>query len=256
MMYLEQGLPDPELTSDFKVKRLLMAIKRDKGCAPVRRNPITPGLMGKIYQHLDMGIMEDVSFWAICVIAFFGLLRISNVIPRKKSDIHSKRKMFLTRDAVSSTETGLVLTLRHSKTIQFKERSLQVPLPFMPGHTMCPVTSVYMALLMSPGCPDEGPVFVRGCAGNFHPILYGWFMKKLRSLLKKCGVDACLFGSHSFRRGGASWALKCGMSGELVRILGDWKSDAYRAYLEVPLQDKLDLVTKLADQVRAQVTTF
>ena len=78
-------------------------------------------------------------------------------------------------------------------------------------------------------------------------------MRKLRSVLQKCGVDGSLYGSHSLRRGGASWALKCGVSGELVRILGDWKSDAYRAYLEVPLRDKLELVQQLAEQVRAQV---
>ena len=251
MLYVEAGMEDPKLTSVYEVKRTLQAVKRRKGCEPLRRTPILPDLLEKMYTHLDMGLLDDASFWAICLVAFFGLLRISNVIPKHQEKWDKER--ILTRAMFESTDTGMVLKLTWAKNNQYQERVVPVPLPFLRGHSMCPVTSVYLAFIMSPDWDDESPAFVRGPVGRRRPIIYGWFMRKLRSVLQKCGVDSTGYGSHSFRRGGASWALKCGVSGELVRILGDWKSDAYRAYLEVPIQDKLALVQQLAEQVRAQV---
>ena len=78
-------------------------------------------------------------------------------------------------------------------------------------------------------------------------------MRKLKCVLLSCGQKSDRFGSHSLQRGGASWALKCGLSGDMIRILGDWKLDAYWAYLEVPLIEKLNLVKQLANQVLARV---
>ena len=38
--------------------------------------------------------------------------------------------------------------------------------------------------------------------------------------------------SHSFRRGGAVWLLSCKVPGEVIKVMGDWKSKAYLAYLD------------------------
>ena len=47
------------------------------------------------------------------------------------------------------------------------------------------------------------------------------------------GVDnPSHFRGHSFRRGGATWAFRTGVPGELIQIYGDWASDAYKCYLE------------------------
>jgi len=42
--------------------------------------------------------------------------------------------------------------------------------------------------------------------------------------------DVSSLGSHSFRRGGASWAYQAGVSVDLIRQLGDWSSNAYQLY--------------------------
>ena len=49
------------------------------------------------------------------------------------------------------------------------------------------------------------------------------------------GLDPNHYSSHSFRRGGATWAFKCGVSAELIQLQGDWKSDAYKLYLKYGL---------------------
>ena len=36
------------------------------------------------------------------------------------------------------------------------------------------------------------------------------------------------FAGHSFRRGGASFALQAGLPTDVIMLFGDWHSDAYR----------------------------
>ena len=40
------------------------------------------------------------------------------------------------------------------------------------------------------------------------------------------------YSGHSFRRGGASFALQCGLPIDLIKVHGDWHSNACEHYLE------------------------
>ena len=44
---------------------------------------------------------------------------------------------------------------------------------------------------------------------------------------------------HSFR-GGACWALSQNIPGEVIKIMGDWKSTVYMSYLDQLPQPMLD----------------
>ncbi|KAI8516561.1 hypothetical protein Bbelb_051420 [Branchiostoma belcheri] len=57
------------------------------------------------------------------------------------------------------------------------------------------------------------------------------------SLLGFVGFYALLIG----RRGGATFAFRAGVQVELIRLQGDWRSDAYLLYLKVPLRTRLEL---------------
>ena len=63
------------------------------------------------------------------------------------------------------------------------------------------------------------------------------FIELLRSRLSAKGYPARSYSGHSFRRGGASTAFRAGVRGELIKVQGDWKSDAYLRYLHTPLED-------------------
>ena len=58
------------------------------------------------------------------------------------------------------------------------------------------------------------------------------FTKRLKEAVAQCGVDPRQYASHSFHRGSATWALACGVPGELVKSMGDWKSAVYLDYLD------------------------
>ena len=57
------------------------------------------------------------------------------------------------------------------------------------------------------------------------------------------------FSGHSLRRGGATFAFQCGIPSELIKLQGDWRSDAYMLYLSLPLADRLVLSNIVSDHV-------
>ena len=61
------------------------------------------------------------------------------------------------------------------------------------------------------------------------------------------GYDAAKYAGHSILRGGVSFAFQVGVPLELIKITGDWKSNAVSLYLTVSLNIRLctsNLLTK------------
>ena len=121
----------------------------------------------------------------------------------------------------------MILT-RHSKTIQFKERAHEIPLPRLKDSPLCPVLAVFNHFTLTPGVYRHGPAFVTAvqpvCA-----LRRGTFIQHIKRALEAIGERGDYSG-HSFRRGGASFAISRGMSTDDVRQIGDWRSEQYIKY--------------------------
>ena len=66
------------------------------------------------------------------------------------------------------------------------------------------------------------------------------FIAQLRSLLQTAGVaNSAQFRRHSFHRESASHAFRAGLPCEIIKVYGDWKSEAYQVYLDISLETKL-----------------
>ena len=76
-------------------------------------------------------------------------------------------------------------------------------------------------------------------------ITYSKFQIKLRQLIEKINLDPQLFSTHSFRRGGTTFAFKSGVPSELIQLHGDWKSG--ENYLTFNLEDKLLVAEKMKE---------
>lgn len=237
LLHIENDLPNP-LENNWKLHSVLMGIKRIKGNVVKHKEPITPSMLLSIRSFLDLSIVSDAAFWAAALILFFGLLRRSNVLI--SSFAAFKPACHLTRSDFIVYKWGVALTVRWSKTIQCQERVLFVPLLTLPKHPLCPVTALLHYLTLTSSAPIDGPAFVlpRGTHG-FVPFTPTDFVSRLRSLLARLGQCPGHFAAHSFRRGGASWALQCGMPPDIVRVLGDWRSDTYLKYIDIPLTSRV-----------------
>ena len=60
------------------------------------------------------------------------------------------------------------------------------------------------------------------------PVRGSHFNRRLRALTA-AGAGEII--PASFRRGGAIWAVSCGVPGEIVKAMGDWRSTAYSCYV-------------------------
>ena len=58
------------------------------------------------------------------------------------------------------------------------------------------------------------------------------FIVRLPLKLEEASLPVKDVSSHSFRRGGATWALTCQIPGEIVKYMGDWKSSVNLSYLD------------------------
>ena len=172
----------------------------------------------------------------ICVhtlflVAFFSFLRISNLVPYALANGHSNNAYFLRRQDVSFTAPGAVLRVYRTKTIQFKQRVLEILLPFIPNSVLCPVTALKYFCTV-PTLPSS-PLFIVNQDGSFRPLLTAHFNQFFKACISTVGLKPDHFSSHSFRQGGAPFALNCSMPTKFIKAQGDWRSDAYLIYLKL-----------------------
>ena len=248
VLHEENGLANPEILQDFGVKLVLLAVKKQLGSAVKRCQPVDPELLLRMRSRLELSDSGDKVIWSIILTGFFGLLRISNLLPPSVEGFDPGKH--LTRQKLVFLEDCVVILLTWAKNNQFKDRVVKVPIPRVRGSVLCPVVALAEALRCTGSASRSGPAFVRvDKKGVLKPVLYGWFSKRFLDLIESCGLDRSEFGTHSLRRGAASWALKCGISSDVIRILGDWRSDAYQCYLEVPFSDKLDHMFRFAHRI-------
>ena len=121
-----------------------------------------------------------------------------------------------------------------AKNNQFKERKHVAYLRHLPDHQLCPMSAIVRAFLSTP-VPSNyaGPAFLVPSPSGFTPLLYSKFLAILKAKLKLLNLDSSRFATHSFRRGGATWAFVGGIPGEIIMAMGDWHSAAYLSYVTI-----------------------
>ena len=237
ILHKEFGFPNP-LIDNWPLKSLLTGIKRKVGAPPNQKLPITEAILLRLHSTLNFTLSFDASFWAICLVAFFGMFRKAHLLPVSSGKFDSSKQ--LTKADFRVFPWGTVITIRWSKTIQFRERVVEIPLPCIPRSRLCPTTAIIHAFSFTPSTPDSQAFnWVPTPSSDPQIFTYALFLRKLRDHLSLIGVDPKLYAGHSFRRGRASFAYQSGVPIELIKALGDWRSDTILIYLTMPLTTRL-----------------
>ena len=234
ILHLELGLSNP-LKQNWQLSSVLSGIKRGKGVAQSYKLPIHISMLRQFHSMLNHADPQDARFWAAVLACFFGLLRIGNItVKNKKSWCPDK---VIKRSDFSVCTKGSVLSVSCTKTIQYKERVLEVPLPFIHNECICPTSAMIRFLHMSRDVPNNMPLLSILQSGKIIPLTQDMVRKKLSQLLPDKR-----YGTHSLRRGGATWLLVSGVSLDMVKSLGDWKSDAVLKYIKPSNAAKFDSI--------------
>ena len=245
LMHLINGFEFSYLQS-LPLRLTLRGIATKKSHLPKRALPVTPEILYDMFKILDKGNPSDVTFWCLFLIAFFMFSRKSNLVPISISKFDSN-KQFCRKD-FSVKGHYLVISVRWSKTIQFGQRVLEIPLAAIPHSNLCPVKA-FTQMCKSVPAGSNDPVFCKYLGSRLVPITYHEFQSKFRELIFHTGRDPSLYSTHSFRRGGASFAFESNVSSELLQLHGDWRSDVYKKYLEFTLNQKLLVTEKMRDRI-------
>lgn len=248
VLHLEGGLPNP-LEASWYLQSLLRGCKRVIGDTCKPKLPMTVDLLRKIFNVLDINSHVDIAFWAACLVAFFSFLRKSNLFVDGNASM-----AYLKRRDVTFLTQGAILNVTHTKTIQHNERQLKLPIPHIAGSPLCPSSALLLVYKMV-AAPDNAPLLAYPTPSGSRALSYQHFLRYLKSVLSKLGIDSTKYAGHSFRRGGASLALACNLPPDLIKLQGDWQSDCYQRYLEPDLDTKFQVARAMATGVQRGAPT-
>ena len=228
---------------------MLRAVARNALHTPRRAPPVTPDVLCHISKVLDFEY-DPISCTLFCALlfTFFLMARLANIVPRSHKCFDPSRN--LTRSDVATNQHGLIVTFKCTKTIQFGERQLHIPMLRLPGSPICPV-SAYQRMVRLVPASSRPALFVLASHSGLTILTQERFITAFRPAISTAGPPfASAYRGHSFRRGAAaSWAFIHGIPGELIQIYGDWASDAYKAYLEFSVESKLAFAQQLRSAV-------
>ena len=230
---------------DFDVVNTLQGIKRRQSHTPHQALPLTPDIMRDMYSHLDMSKVKDRALWCSYLITFYCLFRKSNSIPKSMSQVNLRRTLL--RRHIKVTQDSVYVHCTFSKTIQFGQRDLVIPIPSNSDPVLDPVRHL-SALYSTVNCPLDAPAFSYG--PNLF-ISHSSFTSQLKKLLKLAGYEPSLYSGHSFRRGGATMLYKLGASILQIQASGDWASQCFARYLHVSAEDRQAVQMLVSDAISA-----
>jgi hypothetical protein len=228
-----RGLPSPTSSDRVLLKRMVKAHRRWRGVATKQKRPITVALLHLFHEHVSGPSLEHRVLWAVMCVGVHGMARLGELLPDVR--VHSSR--VLRHSAVTFlSSTQAIIRLHSSKTDPNAKGS--VLRLFATGDVTCPVAAL-QAIWREPkvGVPD-GPLFATTRA----QLTRREFIVSLRRVVglteqkHKIGLQRRLFAGHSLRRGGATSLMLRGVPNGVIQLLGRWASDAYRLYLDHPIE--------------------
>jgi hypothetical protein len=234
VFYETRGKPNP-LQDHFGLRHMLKGVDRLRPGTSKRKLPITMAILSHMVASCDPTTPAGAATAVAAVVAFFAFLRKANVTAGKQT---------LAKEFTHALTAGNVwvhygtytlwLRLTCTKTIQFSERVLYVPIKGIPGHPLDVVALWENHLRQSdlPRSPNSHAfAFQKKRGGEWTNLTHTNFVATVKATAKALGLDSSKYAAHSFRRGGATFAAACGVGPDLIKALGDWKSDAYQLYM-------------------------
>ncbi|KAJ7018794.1 hypothetical protein C8F04DRAFT_1149944 [Mycena alexandri] len=210
--HIAQGWQPPLSEADLdRINWSLRGLRNLQGESrkqPVRP-PITLAMLRAMRLVLNLDDPFDACVWAMACCAFWGMMRFDVFFGFDLDDNPYAR-----------------LDLPSAKTALAGEiQSVFV----VPQGDLCPLDALRNLARVVPAAPMDPLFSWRDRRGEIRPMVKTAALQRINAILGAWGWGTA-FG-HSFRIGGASFYLAKGVTPEIVRLAGRWKSLAYEAYI-------------------------
>ena len=95
------------------------------------------------------------------------------------------------------------------------------------ANPICALSALLAFMTATAPMPDGSPLF---SLPSGYVLSYADMLSDVKGYASAVGYDPAKYGTHSLRSGGCSALLAAGVSPDIIRILGRWRSDAFFEY--------------------------
>lgn len=222
-------------TDSVLVTNVLEGAKRRLSVRRTKKEPITPELLGKVYDSLDLDRnLYNQRLVSALLTAFAGFLRVSELLNIRRKDI-TFRNCYMS------------ILIPNSKTDIYRDGHSVIIA--RTGTRLCPVKNLELYLLLA--CiPDGSDEFIfrnlNKCKGGFvirkenKPLTYSRMRELFIEAFKPFVSDIKSYGLHSLRSGGATISANNGVGDRLFKRHGRWRSETAKdGYVKDSMEDIL-----------------
>ncbi|KAG5183881.1 hypothetical protein JKP88DRAFT_255652 [Tribonema minus] len=267
-------IPDHGPGVDLQPHRIVAGVLRGiarQTAPPKRRLPIFRDDIVAGYTGAAAGRPAAIATWRCILLAFHLLLRASELWAYNGGHVHPH---FCVRacdvqfalgaravpaiQALSGSADRAFITIRASKTDQYRHGAVLTITatdggPFDPLH----VAAALLVALPPYAPPDCPTVTVAHGATDLRTITHGETTHMIRTLVAQHGGATSQLGTHSMRVGAATTLAHAGVPERLIKLAGQWRSDAYnlKVYIRNSAADFARITDALASagDVRSRV---
>lgn len=234
-------LPQPVCTG--YLDHVLRGVKRLLARPVEQADPMTPQLLQKIAALVDTTNLKQVVIFTAMVVGFFLFLRSANLTCATQFSSFDP-EIHITRGDIRMGELVALIELRFTKTIQFKERSLLMPILQVLNPAICPLAWLKYMLSMVPA-PAQAPAFCFPTKQGLAALTYAQLSEQMKKWAGAVGHNPEKISPYSLRRGGCTWAFESNLPATAIRLLDDWSSDVFFRYISCSLQSRLNAMLQL-----------
>ena len=174
-------------------------------------------------RHSKLLIQDQYMLWAAFTLAFFGFLKSAEFCSPATSRFSALHTLLRSNITVHSSH--LNVHVKVSKADPFHNGSNLII--HATGSSICPVRA--MTKYLNTTTHYNKPLFIF-CNGSY--LTHNSLTSILRALLGRVSSETSRYSSHSFRIGAATTAAAANVPDWLIKVMGNWASDAYQVYIK------------------------
>ena len=174
---------------------------------------------------------DKLSFWVVCLLAFWGSLRIGELLGQSVSSF-SPTSDLLGSDVLHMSETSFALWIRDPKVSKQYGDVVEIwSIPELPDINPFSAFATFWNLRQKKEFPNSSPLFMRA-GGDI--LTASQFNTCLQSLISHYPTELQLstnrWTGHSFRSGLPTLLQSIGFSEDQIKTWGRWSSSAFQTY--------------------------
>lgn len=229
-----------DIRGDYGTVLALKALRRVLGDTTTQKDAIFPQDLLSMSKFVSSENFLQISIWTGLVFLYRSMLRKCHIF------VGEFNEHLLKRSDVEFTSFGLVVHVTSTKTIQYRERALDLPI-CRGGGKLCLVSLLEWYFDRYPTTPSS-PILSRFEDKELITVPYAKALSHLKEWGEKANIGKDL-GTHSMRRGAATLMSLGGMPLEDIKDKGDWKSDVFYQYISYPMQRKVGVEQKIVEML-------